>query len=173
MPFGKDFVDMHTKTRLLPAALLGLLGLTACPGSTPINPTLLADGQLVVGVLTTLDNVAGNVPGVPASVTGLVGLALVGIKDGLTALQAGTQTPAAVASLIQTEIATVAQPVAVDLKANATITNGLAVLSNLVPVIAADVTPAPVGGTAAAAGPTPGPDPRQAALNWAAAPTAK
>jgi hypothetical protein len=150
--------------RSLPIAAALLLA--SC--STPVNPTLIADGQLAVATLSTIDTIAGNIPGVPASVTGLIGVALTGIQAGLTDLQSGAQTPASVAALIQTEIKTVAKPVATDLKANATIQNGLTLLSNLAPVIAADVGPVPTVNVTAEAAPHA--DPRAALAAWNAKP---
>lgn len=122
-------------------AAIALSALAAC--GTPPNPTILRDAQLIVAGLEAVDTAVAQFPGVPAADTILAGLVLTAVQAGLTELQNGAKTPADFATLAQTQIGLLAPPLLKDLHANATITTGVALLQGLIPVIAAEATPAP------------------------------
>lgn len=121
------------------AALALAASLAAC--STPLNPTFLNDAQLFVAGAEAVDTAVAQMPGVPASATIVAGLILSGVQSGLTALQAGTQTPQSFAALVQSETPQLTALEA-DVKANQTITTGITLLVQLAPVIAAEVSAA-------------------------------
>ena len=60
------------------------------------------------------------------------------VQTDLTSLQSGVTTASAFATAVQAGVAKL-QPIATDLKANATIVAGLNAINGLVPIIAADV----------------------------------
>ena len=151
--------------RMIFTALVAL-GLVGC-GTTPVSPTLLSDGQLLVQGLQALEAVAAFVPGIPAADVTLGADVLSAVQTGLTGLQGGTKTPADFIALAQAEVGKLT-PIAQDMNANASITNGIAIIQKLVPVIAADVVP-----TMAASAAAPGVDPRSAMRAWISNPGAK
>jgi len=125
---------------------LALLAFSAC--TTPLNPTLLQDGQLVVAALQAIDADAVAL-GAPAADTALIAVALTAVQTGLTDLQKGSKTPQDFATLLTDEINSVAPTLLMDLHANQTITTGVVLLKNLIPVIVADVTAGQKAPTAA------------------------
>lgn len=120
------------------AAMVGFvaMGLISC--ATPVNPTLISDGELAVEALQALDVAAGLIPGIPASALMLASDVLAEVQTDLTSLQSGVTTASAFATAVQAGVAKL-QPIATDLKANATIVAGLNAINGLVPIIAADV----------------------------------
>lgn len=153
--------------KMLGAAIVAAL--VGC--STPVNPTLLQDGQIAVEALQALDAAVSFVPGVPASAVILAGDVLAAAQQALTSLQNGATTAAAFGTALSADIGKL-QPIATDLKANQTITTGIALLQRLVPTITADIAntpapaPAPVTGTPATA--QAAPDVRGQLKAWAA-----
>lgn len=147
--------------RLLFVTALALGGCT-----TPLNPTMLSDAQLLVSGLTAVDDVLANLPGVPVADTALAGAVLAAMQTGLTGLQNGAKTPADFAALAQTEVNAIAPTLLADLKANQTIVTGVTLVENLLPVILAEAMPS----TTPKAGPVP-PDVARAQLGmWVRAP---
>lgn len=139
-------------------ALLGALALAplaACTTTTTngttttaLSPTLVQDGNLAVAALQALGNDA-MLLGAPAADATAIGLATTALQTGLFDLQKGVKTPQDFAMLFNDEVNQLAPTVLRDMKANATITTGVALLESFVTIIAADVTPASTAPTAA------------------------
>lgn len=125
------------------------LALGAC--GTQTSQQLLADGQLAVTALQTIDNAVASLPGAPVGDTTLVALGLGVVQAGLTALQQGKASANSFATIVQTEVQKLAGPILTDLKANSTIVTGFTLLQGLVQVIVAEVTPAAAAPTSASA----------------------
>jgi hypothetical protein len=130
------------------------VALAAC--TTPVNPTLLQDGQLVVAGLTALDGVA-VAAGASVADTTLVSNVLSLAQSNLSELQSGTVTPATYVTLIQGDIQQFTPTFLSDIKANASLVAGVEALEGLVPVLTQDVT-----GTASATAV----DPRARLQTW-------
>jgi hypothetical protein len=122
-------------TRTLRTAALAL-ALAAC--STPISPTLLQDGQLIVAGIDVL----AATPLIPAGDAAIIMVVDGVLHTALTDLQKGSSTPADFVAVATDEIKSLAAgPILTDLHANATITAGVAALQAILPVIAADLAP--------------------------------
>lgn len=115
-----------------------VLSLAAC-GAT-ISQTLLNDGNLLIAGLQTVSSTL-TTAGAPIGDIVLVNAAVTALQTAETDLKAGTVTPAAFAKLAQDEMSKLAPAILTDLHANATITMGVTLAQNLIPVIAGDVAP--------------------------------
>lgn len=123
--------------KLLPAIFVVLGLLAAC--ATPLNPTIVQDGNLAIAALNALNADAGLL-GAPQADTTAITLATRALQTGLTDLQKGNKTAADFAALVNDEITTLAPTLLKDFHANATITAGVALLQAFIPVILADAT---------------------------------
>lgn len=138
--------------RLLP--LVAAVGLFAC--ATPLNPSILKDGNLAIAALNALDTDAVAL-GAPAADTAAIDLAIAALQTGLTDLGKGSETAADFATLADDEISLLAPVLLRDFHANQTITVGALLLQNMIPIIAADA--------AVATGPSPAPAARSLAVS--------
>lgn len=109
--------------------------LVAC--GVTLSPTLLSDANLAVAALQALSTDA-TLLGAPTADTTAITIASTAIQTAVADLQKGTQTPSEFASLVNDEISLLAPILLKDFKANSTITTGVVLLQQLLPVIAAD-----------------------------------
>ena len=144
-----------TLPRLAAVALL----LSSC--ATPVNPTLVQDGQLLVAGLTAL--VPLLPPGKDQSTATA---ALTTVSADLTELKSGAQTPAVFIGLVETSINGMAPTILADVGANATIATGVKALQGMLPVLAADLAPPVVAAPVTAMAVAPVADPRAALRGW-------
>lgn len=128
---------------------VSLAALAACTSTTALSPTLVQDGTLTVAALQVLSADAATLGAPPADVAA-VNLAATAVQTALTDLQKGSTTPQAFATLATDEINAVAPTILRDVKANPTITTGVTLLTNFIPIIAADVAAQTTAPTAAA-----------------------
>lgn len=133
--------------------------------ATSVNPTLVSDGQLFVAGLQTLNTAAAQTAQVPAADTKIAADALTAAQSALTQLQAGSQSASQFANVVSA-VAGDLGPLLTDLKANASIMDGVAAVQAFAPVIAAEI--GAVSATPVRAGAAPS-DPRAALQAWVAA----
>jgi hypothetical protein len=111
--------------------------LVAC--GVTLSPTLVSDANLAVAALQALDTDATLLQAPTADTTAIT-LAIQAIQTALADLQRGTKTPSEFAQLVNDQISLLAPTLLKDFKANNTITTGVVLLQQLLPVIAADAT---------------------------------
>lgn len=142
-------VAMFARRCRFVALFAGLgLALAGC-GSTPINPTLLSDGQLAGAALQVLITDAQTL-GAPAEDVSKAQAVLAALQTAVADLKKGSATAQDFATLATDEINSVTPTLLADLHANATLTWGVTLLENFIPLIAADVAPVTTAPTAAA-----------------------
>lgn len=124
---------------------LAALALAGCQ-STPANDALLHDAQIGLAAMSAIEASVKQWPGVPASDVVLVDATLSIMQNAIGDLQSGTRTPAGFVDLFSAQIRSISPVVLKDMNANADITLGVNLLTNLIPVLVADVTSSqPVG----------------------------
>jgi hypothetical protein len=114
--------------------------LAAC--SIPISPTLIQDGNLALTALKALETDAALMGASPADLAA-IGLVEGAIQFALADLQKGVKTPADFVTLVNDQISQLAPPLLKDFKASPKVAMGVALLQNLLPVMAAEVMTQP------------------------------
>lgn len=107
--------------------------------TAPLNSTLVSDGNLAIAGLKALSADAALL-GAPSADTTAIGLATDSVQTALTDLQKGIKTPADFATLVNDQISQLAPTLLKDFHANNTITTGVVLLQQLLPLIAAEVS---------------------------------
>lgn len=129
------------RNTLAGASLVALVACTTTGTTTTLNPALVQDGNLAVAAFQALGNDATLLGAPPSDVTALT-LATSTLQTALADLQKGAKTPQDFATLFNDEVNQVGPTLLKDLKANQTITTGVALLESFVTIVAADATPA-------------------------------